>query len=112
MELKDLKSTDYYYAEYVDSEEFVIVKGIEGRRPNLLINKSLCKFWMENKPAAEKNIRLATPEEKHWLDWCILANKYVEYEEAIKHYVGPTIVTKEPIKDPELDKILIKLLNL
>lgn len=111
MELKDLKFTDYYYAEYVDSEEFVIVKGTVGRRPNILHNDTYPRFWMENSPAAEKNIRLATPEEKHWLDWCILANKYVEYEEAMKHYI-PIVVNKEFIKDPELDKILIKLLNL
>ena len=56
--------------------------------------------------------RLATPKEKHWLQWCILANKYVEYEEAMKHYVEPIVVNKEFIKDFELDEILIKLLNL
>ena len=29
----------------------------------------------------------ATPEEKHWLETCIKANKFVSYEEAIKTFI-------------------------
>ncbi len=52
--------------------------------------------------------RLATIEEIHWFDQCVLANKYVEYEEAMKTFnqVKPTIQD-----DPELSNILIKLLT-
>lgn len=110
MQLNDLKSTDYYYAEYVDSEKFVIVKGTVGRRPNILYNNSYPKFWMKNRPSAVKNIRLATLEEKHWLNTCIILNKYVSFEDAMKYYNIQPIEKHKA--DPELDKILIKLLNL
>jgi len=33
------------------------------------------------------NLRLATPEEKHWLETCIQQDKYVSYEEAMKTFI-------------------------
>ena len=33
------------------------------------------------------NIREATPEEKHWLETCIKADKFVSYEEAMKTFI-------------------------
>lgn len=49
--------------------------------------------------------RLATDEERHWLDTCIKANKFIPYNEAILSYITNT---KD---DPELSNILIKLLT-
>lgn len=52
--------------------------------------------------------RLATDEERHWLNMCIEANKYIEYEEAILTFNQIKPITKD---DPELSNILIKLLT-
>lgn len=56
-----------------------------------------------------ENLREATLEEQHWLEVCILSNKYIEKDEAMKTYVKPI----EPViqDDPELSNILIKLLT-
>lgn len=110
MELKDLKSDDYYYAEYTGNGEFVIVKGTEGTRPNLYINfdRNTKSFWKHNQASAKTNIRLATLEEIHWLDCCITKNDFVEYEIALKAFTPPLIKFQ---KDSEYDKILIKLLT-
>jgi hypothetical protein len=34
-----------------------------------------------------ENIRLATSEEKHWLESCITADKFITYEEAMKTFI-------------------------
>lgn len=112
MKVTDLKPDDYYYGEYYDFEGWCIVKGSPaiGARPNIYIRESsYYTYTADNKCVADKNIRLATLEEIHWLDVCIEANKYIEYEEAMKTYVKPI----EPViqDDPELSNILIKLLT-
>jgi len=43
------------------------------------------KRWTGN--GFEKPMVEATPEEKHWLETCIKADKFVEYEEAMKTFV-------------------------
>lgn len=111
MELKDLKSDDYYYAEYTGDGEFVIVKGTEGTRPNLYVNseRGTTSFWNRNQASAKKNIRLATPEEIHWLDCCIAKKDFVEYEIALKTFTPPPLINFQ--QDSEYNKILIKLLT-
>lgn len=39
----------------------------------------------------KKDIKLATPEQKHWLNECIKADKYISYEEAMKTFVKDLI---------------------
>lgn len=34
-----------------------------------------------------RTYRLATPEEKHWLESCILANEFIEFDEAMKTFI-------------------------
>ncbi len=34
-----------------------------------------------------KELRLATPQEKHWLNMCIEADKFISYEEAMKTFI-------------------------
>lgn len=69
------------------------------------------------------NIRLATPEEKHWLDECIRLNKFITKEEAIKSFIpeyvkcilkheepaGKIYDTKDIIKQEPMREINIKL---
>ena len=40
-----------------------------------------------NSGFAYNNMRLATPEEKHWLNTCIQANKFITFEEAMKTFI-------------------------
>ena len=44
-----------------------------------------CKRWTAN--GFEKDMIEATPEEKHWLETCIKADKFVSYEEAMKSFI-------------------------
>ena len=56
-----------------------------------------------------EDIRSATDEEIHWLNQCILADRYIEKNIAMKSYIEPI---KPAIQDdPELSNILIKLLT-
>lgn len=34
-----------------------------------------------------RTYRLATPEEKHWLNCCITADKFITFEEAMKSFI-------------------------
>jgi hypothetical protein len=52
--------------------------------------------------------KLATPEEIHWLDLCILNDKYISYEEALKSFK----IIKPNKSDSSLEPIYKKLLNI
>lgn len=110
MEFKDLHPDDYYYAEYTDNTEFAIVKGTDGKRPNIYVNsnKDVESFWTYNQASARKNIRLATPQEIHWLDCCINNGDFISYEDAMLTFVDSTINYQQ---DSEYNNILIKLLS-
>lgn len=112
MELEDLKENDYYCADYEDKSEWVLVKGINGGRPNIYKNndKNILTFWNINHPSADRNIRLATKKEIYWLDECIKQDKFISFEEAMKSFEEPIIIYDNK-PDPELNEILIKLLN-
>lgn len=109
MEFKDLHPDDYYYAEYTDNTEFAIVKGTDGKRPNIYVdsNKDVKSFWTYNQASARKNIRLATPQEIHWLDCCINNGDFISYEDAMLTFVEPINYQQ----DTEYNNILIKLLT-
>lgn len=93
MTIKDLKKGEYYHADY-DNLVF-IYSGLNTfneirysykcqiyRGDNIYhINNS---FGRGGK--MEKTLKLATEEEKHWLNKCIEANKFISYEEAIKDF--------------------------
>jgi hypothetical protein len=110
MQLTDLKPDDYYYAEYSDHTEFAIVKGTEGKRSNLYVNSDENKnsFWKFNNCSAFKNLRLATPQEIHWLECCIEKRIFISFEEALKSFVDSSINYQQ---DSEYNNILIKLLT-
>lgn len=50
-----------------------------------------CQFRKSTPWLLCRIINKATEEEKHWLNECILADKYIEYEEVIKSFVIPEI---------------------
>lgn len=87
MNKKDLKKDDYYYAEYFytnNNGNYCIVKGTTGARYNLYTKNN--SFYSQNDCMARFNIRLATIEEKHWLDCCIANKKFISKEEAMKTF--------------------------
>lgn len=44
-------------------------------------------LWRDGSFTGAEKFRLATPEQKHWLNECIKADTYISYEEAMKTYV-------------------------
>lgn len=101
MELKDVKKDNYYYAEYNDKISRIIKPindsnfrnspGVgEGWGPGFT-GRSVC-FFFNNSWSCNQNIRLATPEEKHWLYCCIKENKYISKEEALKTFNNNSLV--------------------
>lgn len=74
------------------------------------IDKEADSNYMTNSSHGHDNSRLASIQEKHWLNLCIEQNKYIPRLEALKLFNISN--PKEPIEpDPELEKILIKLLT-
>lgn len=62
----------------------------EGTNYYLMLNKdnSIMSEKLHNTGNfAYDNIRLATPEEKHWLTSCITADKFITFEEAMKTFI-------------------------
>ena len=112
MKFEDLKPDDYYYAQYYDanSDEYCMVKGTIGNRPNIYIDnqKVYGTFYKYNRSSAVIGIRLATQEEIHWLNMCEKGGIFIPFNEALK-----TFSYSEPITqtDSEYNNILIKLLT-
>ncbi len=113
MKLEDLKSDDYYYGEYKDMDGYCIVKGppVNGIRPNIYINSIRYRkaYTPTNNCSVDKNIRLATEEETHWLNCCIENNKFIEFEEAMKTFIP--FRQSNPKADKDLEPIYKRLLN-
>jgi hypothetical protein len=85
--INSLPENAYYYSQYYECEynQFCIVKGTKGNRPNIFMNKNgFGEFYSSNQCSAYEKIRLATKDEIKWLDACIAANKFIPKEEALK----------------------------
>lgn len=75
----------------------VLDRGNKGKNNRDCFHKNQTHYWQTSK--------LATSEEIHWLDTCILHDRFIEYEEAMISYC------KSINPDSELKQILIKLLT-
>lgn len=107
MTFEELNDNDYYYAEYssIPHQSYCIIKGKNGARPGLYTGQQMYSTF--NGWGADKNIRLATTEEKHWLDECIRLNRYISKEEAMNTFVPEYVKCihnkpKEETKDYEI----------
>lgn len=65
-----------------------------------------CKRWSAN--GFEKDMIEATPEEKHWLETCIKADKFVSYEEAMKTFVQYYKIIENRITDNYNNNVIYK----
>lgn len=94
--LKDVTAGNTYYAEYsTDLGDYAIINcdkdcNLTTSLGGIQIIKK--KYWKSNWWSCKNNIRLATDEEKAWLQHCIKEDKFVEYEEFMKVYKPQFIV--------------------
>ena len=109
MELKDLIINEYYYSkDYngVKNNNFIFkYLGDINDCPYITCKVNTKTHIYHNGVFTNNITRLATPEEKHHLDICMLFNKYISFEETMESFIK-----KDESK--ELEFIYKKLLNL
>jgi hypothetical protein len=94
--LKNVIAGNTYYAEYsANLGDYAIINcdkdcNLTTSLGGIQISKK--EYWKSNGWSCKNNIRLATDEEKAWLEHCIKEDKFVEYEEFMKVYKPQFIV--------------------
>lgn len=86
MNKSELISGEYYYAEYCSGFYAIIKCSNSG---DFTISSGLSShelYFLSNNWSCNKNIRLATANEKHWLNECIRLNKFITKQEAMKTF--------------------------
>lgn len=95
MELKEVKAGEYYYAEYKENYYVIIqAKNNDNFTDSCGIVPKKERYFKFNDWSCKNNIRLATKEEKHWLNYCIINNKFFSKETFLKEYIPEFIVGK------------------
>ena len=92
MKKQDLIKGEYYVYDYIQyyaigkclKSGSVNASCIAGKDTNYNSGNNL---WKDGNFGGAVKFKPATPEEKHWLNKCIEADKYIPYEEAMKTYV-------------------------
>ena len=96
LELNDVKAGNIYYVEYSGiKDDYTIIncdKNYSFNNNSGGIHIKNKKYYKNNGWSCTHNIRLATDEEKAWLEHCIKEDKFVEYEEFMKVYKPQFIV--------------------
>ena len=73
------------YNEYYTDEDVIFIAPTTKSG----IRKSTISYCKSNHwSLSYEKLRIATPEEKHWLNECIRLNKYISFDEAMKTYVN------------------------
>jgi hypothetical protein len=88
LEKSDLIKNEVYKHQNGNLVKYQLDGDINGRIKGSYIGNNVSNFYKE----ATNNftisyLKLATPEEKHWLEACIAANSFISYEEAVKTFV-------------------------
>jgi hypothetical protein len=88
LEKSDLIKNEVYKHQNGNLVKYQLDGDINGRIKGSYIGNNVSNFYKE----ATNNftisyLKLATPEEKHWLEECIAANSFISYEEAVKTFV-------------------------
>lgn len=110
MTLSDCKHGEIYYWEGADS--FINMFNGRDLNHNILYyiyadkEDHLNKLHEISDNKSPTNIRKATLEEEHWLLECIKHKAFIDYDTAMTTFIKPNIKD-----DPNLNKILIKLLT-
>ena len=61
--------------------------------------------------ANHRTYRLATPEEKHWLNCCITADKFITFEEAMKSFIPEYVECIASVTDSFTENKIYKIEN-
>ena len=115
--------------EYIKKEELIIGEVYTHQNGNIcrcdqITNTTICGKYINitdhefRKPPENpgnfriNEMRLATSEEKHWLNCCITANKFITFEEAMKTFIPEYAeCTKEQHRSSYKVGIIYKLKN-
>ena len=114
MQLEDIIGGQYYAAHYIGESHPTIIKALNDgsfKRSSGLYSRNQeiqYHFITDNSFACKEHIRLATPQEVHWINCCINNhNQFVEFDEAMLTFVEATNYQQ----DSEYNNLLIKLLT-
>lgn len=91
LKVSDCQLGEFYYCEYAFDKP-AIIKCTEINklgRIGITNNGGDWKYYPNNQFSCTSNLRLATLEEKQWLETCIKANKYIPKEQALKEVEKP-----------------------
>lgn len=84
MEIKDLLPGEYYYSEYKHNDySWVFIEKSKGYYIDIY-NKCLTNSWNPGDGSWQKNLRLATSQEKQWLNECIKYNMFIPKDQIKK----------------------------
>lgn len=84
---KELKDGDIFVAQ-MSNYHFLNKEGTEFSLDLKTDNTIKVERLIKGSGFSYKNIRMATPEEKHWLESCITADKFITFEEAMKTFIS------------------------
>lgn len=92
MNKEDLKQGEYYFKDTGLSDvvfihnDITTESSIKANYYLQVIRSSNSYYFEKDVQLSCNNLRLATPEEKHWLNKCIELNKFISKEEAMKTF--------------------------
>lgn len=92
MNREDLKQGEYYFNDTGMSDvvfiynDIVSIYSIKAHYYLQIIRPNTSGYFKKDVQIGCQNIRLATPEEKHWLDECIRLNKFITKEVAMETF--------------------------
>lgn len=102
MEIKDLKEGEIYSCIHhsVSDVDRCIFKATDNNHIVSRLTYGQSKFWnSSNFNQSLSKIQKATEEEKHWLNKCIKANKFIPLEEALKSFKQEVLVQTNLIQE-------------
>lgn len=91
LKIKDLKKGEIYYGSWENGDKRCIFKQGVAAINSLDQFDNYSKEWCTSSIVT---LRESTLGEKHWLNECIKANKFISYEEAMKTFKPQYIVNK------------------
>ncbi len=107
LEKKDLIIGEVYKHENGNLVKYQFDGDINGKIKGSYIGNNANKFYKQpDNNFTISCLKLATPEEKHWLNTCIEADKFISYEEAMKTFVPEYVECIRQLTGITIGKIL------
>ena len=109
LEKKDLIKDEIYKHENGNLVKYQFDGDINGKIKGSYIGHNADYF--SRNPTSNftiSSLKLATPEEKHWLEVCIAANSFISYEEAMKTFIKYYKIIENRIGDNYNNNVIYK----